>query len=79
VLLPAKKKAGPNAPKCHYPRVCGTGVLAPVVAQPIQDMSAVSITAKCRSKFSPALDYQSAKLRESLSNTLARLFSFTWN
>ena len=30
-------------------------------------------------KILTALDYQPAKLRESLSNTLLRLLSFTWN
>jgi hypothetical protein len=46
VLWPGRKKAARNAPKCHYSRLYRAGVFVPVVAQPIQDMSAVSITPK---------------------------------
>jgi hypothetical protein len=38
--------AARNAPKCHYYRVYGAGVVIPVVAQPIQDMSALSVKNK---------------------------------
>jgi hypothetical protein len=38
--------AARNAPKCHSSRLCRAGVFVPVVARPIQDMSAVSITHK---------------------------------
>jgi hypothetical protein len=41
-----RKKAARNAPKCHYSRLYRAGVFVFVVAQPIQDMSAVSITHK---------------------------------
>src|SRR5215831_7713765 len=33
-------------PKSHHSRFCHAGVFVPVVAQPIQDMSAMSITHK---------------------------------
>jgi hypothetical protein len=46
VLRPGGKKAARNAPKCHYSRLYCAGVFVPVVAQPIQDLSAVSITHK---------------------------------
>src|SRR5262245_34804812 len=39
-------KAARNAPKCHYSRLYRAGVFVSVVAQPIQDMSAVSVTYK---------------------------------
>src|SRR5262245_51509659 len=45
VLRPGRKKAC-NARKRHSSRFCSVGVFVPVVAQPIQDMSAVSITHK---------------------------------
>jgi hypothetical protein len=46
VLRPGWKKAARNAPKCHHSRLNRAGVFVPVVAQPIQDMSAVSIAHK---------------------------------
>ena len=46
VLRPGRKKAARNAPKSHYYRFYHVGVFAAVVAQPIQDMSAMSITHK---------------------------------
>src|SRR5215468_12265939 len=46
VLRPGRKKAARNAPKSHYYRFYHVGVFAAVVAQPIQDLSAVSITDK---------------------------------
>jgi len=46
VLRPGGKKAARNAPKCHYSRLYRAGVFVPVVAQPIQDMSALSIKDK---------------------------------
>ena len=46
VLLPGGKKAARNDPKCHYRRVYCTGIFVPVVAQPILDISAVSIAHK---------------------------------
>ena len=42
----ARKTAARNAPKCHYSRLHRAGVFVPVVAHPIQNMSAVSITHK---------------------------------
>ena len=46
MLRPGRKKAARNAPKCHYSRLYRAGGIVRVVAQPIQDMSAVSITHK---------------------------------
>jgi hypothetical protein len=46
VLRPGGKKASRNAPKCHSFCLCRAGVSVFVVARPIQDMSAVSITHK---------------------------------
>jgi hypothetical protein len=46
VLRPGRKKAARNAPKCHYSSLYRAGVFRPVVAKPIQDMSAVSIAHK---------------------------------
>jgi len=46
VLRPGRKKAARNAPKWHYSRLCRAGIVVPVVARPIQDMSEVSITDK---------------------------------
>src|SRR5262249_46508738 len=45
VSRPGRKKAC-NAPKHHSSRLCRASVFIPVVAQSIQDMSAVSITHK---------------------------------
>src|SRR5262249_19040001 len=42
----ARKTVARNAPKRHYSRLYGAGVVVSVVAHPIQDMSAVSITHK---------------------------------
>jgi hypothetical protein len=41
-----QEKAARNDPERHSSRLCRAGVFVPVVAQPIQDMSAVSITHK---------------------------------
>jgi hypothetical protein len=46
VLRPGRKQAARNAPKCHYSSFYRAGVFVPLVAQPIQDLSAVSITHK---------------------------------
>src|SRR5215510_1852305 len=46
VLRPGTKKTARNAPNPHSSRHRRAGVFVPLVAQPIQDMSAVSITAK---------------------------------
>src|SRR5262245_908632 len=46
VLRSGREKAARNAPKSHYYRFYHAGVFAAVVAKPIQDMSAVSITDK---------------------------------
>jgi hypothetical protein len=45
-LRPGEKKAARNAPKCHCSSFYRAGVVVFVVAQPIQDLSAVSITHK---------------------------------
>jgi hypothetical protein len=42
----AGKKAARNDPECHYSRLYRAGVFVPVVAQQVQDMSALSITHK---------------------------------
>jgi hypothetical protein len=44
--LAERKKAARTAPKCHYSRLYRAGVFVPVVAQPIQDLSQVSIAHK---------------------------------
>jgi hypothetical protein len=41
-----QKKVARNAPKRHSSHLCRAGLFVPVVAQPIQDMSEVSITHK---------------------------------
>jgi hypothetical protein len=46
VLRSGTTKAARNAPKCHYSRLYRAGLFVPVVAQPIQNMSEVSITHK---------------------------------
>jgi len=46
VFRSGRIKAVRNDPKCQYSRLYRAGVCVPVVAQPIQDMSALSITHK---------------------------------
>jgi hypothetical protein len=53
-----------------YSRLYRAGVFVFVVPQPIQDLSAVSITAKCRSKFLRRWTINPLNFGESLSNTL---------
>jgi hypothetical protein len=57
VLLPGRKKAARNDPKCHHPRVYRAGLFVFVVAQQVQDMSAVSITDKTVGIGLPRLRY----------------------
>ena len=46
LLRPGRKKVARNAPKRHSSRLRRAGVFAAVVAQPMEDLSAVSITDK---------------------------------
>jgi hypothetical protein len=71
----SQEKAARNDPKCHYSGLYRSGVFALMVAQPIQDVSALSITHKAVGVRLPRLWCRAQASGEYGVNCMSKLIS----